>query len=117
MASCGLNFLDMKRPDGWAVSIEPLTFGHWKLAFYEPEHPMSSFLTLEGPGAALPFLASTAAEILLIGRPIDVKFLCNLSVADFVELVLPEHVPEEHRKDGWYRFKYREEYWRCAKSP
>jgi len=115
MVSSGLNFLDMTRPDGWAASIEPLTFGHWKLAFYEPTSPMSSFLTIEGPGAALPFLASTAAEILLMGRPIDVKFLCKLSAADFADLVLPEHDPVEQREDGWYRFKHREDYWRIAK--
>lgn len=110
------NFLDIKRPDGWAATIEPLTFGKWKLAFYDPRSSLSSFIDIQGPGSSLGFLAKLVSEILLLERPIPIQYVAKLSAEDFVELILPEHEAEEQRDDGWYRFRHDGEYWRCSKA-
>lgn len=109
------SFLDLERPDEYAASVEPLTFGKWKLAFYTPHSAKVPFLNLQGPKNLLGFLMGLAGKILLLDDPIPIQLLEQMEVEKFIGLILPEHVPEEQRNDGWYRFRHCDEYWRCGK--
>jgi len=105
-------YMDMRRPDGWQVTIEAQTFGNWRLTIFEPGGGGSGFVSIMGPAEGFDRLTSIAANLLLKQNPIEPIHLLNMRTEQIVKLLFPDHEPEPQR-DEFYRFTVGQGYWRA----